>query len=201
MKENSAFKKIDKKIYIVFFVVIAIAIINAVISTYTIKKSQNITSELVNNTNPSLNTISRFNLLVTRSRMLVTNWVYLPNNQADKDSLRYLNNSSYVELRGRMIGLMNHWTDTSHAAKMEKLFKEYDELTGYHNQIMRLLVTFEDYQDPMKRFAAEEILEREVIPRSEQITNELKEITATRSEMANQQQDTILYRFNFHLVS
>ncbi|MFN8155294.1 MAG: response regulator [Bacteroidia bacterium] len=200
MKENSAFKKIDKKIYIVFFVVIAIAIINAVISTYTIKKSQNITSELVNNTNPSLNTITRFNLLVTRSRMLVTNWVYLPNNQADKDSLRYLNNSSYVELRGRMIGLMNHWTDTSHAAKMEKLFKEYDELTGYHNQIMRLLVTFEDYQDPMKRFAAEEILEREVIPRSEQITNELKEITATRSEMANQQQDTMLYRFNFLLV-
>lgn len=200
MKENSAFKKIDKKIYIVFFVVIAIAIINAVISTYTIKKSQNITSELVNNTNPSLNTITKFNLLVTRSRMLVTNWVYLPNNQADKDSLRYLNNSSYVELRGRMIGLMNHWKDTSHVAKMERLFKEYDQLTGYHSQIMRLLVTFEDYQDPMKRFAAEEILEREIIPRSEQITDELKEITSKRSEMANQQQDTMLYRFNFLLV-
>lgn len=200
MKENSAFKKIDRKIYIVFFIVIAIAIINAVISTYTIKKSQNITSELVNNTNPSLNTLTRIHLMVTRSRMLATNWVYLPNNQSDKDSLRYLNNSSYVELRGRMTGLMSHWKDTAHVAVMNHLFKEYDELTGYHNQIMRLLITFEDYQDPMKRFAAEEILESEVIPRSEKITSELKSIMATRAELANKQQDTMLYRFNFLLV-
>lgn len=200
MKEQRAFKKIDKKIYIVFFVVIAIALVNAVISTYTIKKSHGITSELVNNTNPSLNTISKFNLLVTRSRMLITNWVYLPNNQSDKDSLRYLNNSSYIELRGRMKGLMTHWPDTSQTAMMDRLFKEYDDLTGYHSQIMRLLITFEDYQDPVKRFAAEEILEREIIPRSEKITTELKEITAKRSEMAAQQQDIMLYRFDMLMV-
>lgn len=200
MKEQRAFKKIDKKIYIVFFVVIAIALVNAVISTYTIKKSHGITSELVNNTNPSLNTISKFNLLVTRSRMLITNWVYLPNNQSDKDSLRYLNNSSYIELRGRMKGLMTHWPDTSQSAMMDRLFREYDELTGYHSQIMRLLITFEDYQDPVKRFAAEEILEREIIPRSEKITTELKEITAKRSEMAAKQQDVMLYRFDMLMV-
>ena len=200
MKEQRAFKKIDKKIYIVFFVVIAIALVNAVISTYTIKKSHGITSELVNNTNPSLNTISKFNLLVTRSRMLITNWVYLPNNQSDKDSLRYLNNSSYIELRGRMKGLMTHWPDTSQSAMMDRLFRDYDDLTGYHSQIMRLLITFEDYQDPVKRFAAEEILEREIIPRSERITTELKEITAKRSEMAAKQQDIMLYRFDMLMV-
>lgn len=200
MTQNSAFKKIDKKIYVVFFIVIAIAIINAVISTITIKKSQDITSELVNNTNPSLNTITRFHLLVTRSRMLVTNWVYLPNNQSDKDSLRFLNNSNYVELRGRMNGLMIHWTDTTHVAAMNQLFKEYDVLTGYHNKIMRLLYTFEDYQNPAKLFAAEEILEREIIPRSEKISNDLRSILAARSQLANNQQDVMLYRFNFLLV-
>ena len=200
MKEQRAFKKIDRKIYIVFFVVIAIAIVNAVISTYTIKNSHTITSELVNNTNPSLNTIARFNLLVTRSRMLVTNWVYLPNNQGDKDSLRSLNNTSYVELRGRMIGLMNHWQDTTHVRMMNSLFREYDELTSYHAQIMRLLITFEDYQDPVKRFNAEEILEREVIPRSEHITVALQQIMAARNEMAAEQQDQMLYSFNSLMV-
>ncbi len=200
MKQPRSFKKIDKKIYIVFFVVIAIAIVNAVFSTYTIQKSHNITSELVNNTNPSLNTITRFNLLVTRSRMLVTNWVYLPNNQADKDSLRLLNDQSYLEIRGRMKGLMKHWKDTAHTAKMESLFKEYDVLTGFHSQIMRTLVTFEDYQDPVKRFAAEEILEREIIPRSEKITDNLKEIMVTRSDLAEQQQDHMLYSFNTLMI-
>lgn len=200
MNQERSFKKIDRKIYIVFFVVIAIAIVNAVFSTYTIKKSHNITSELVNNTNPSLNTISRFNLLVTRSRMLVTNWVYLPNNSADKDSLRQLNDNLYIEIRGRMKGLMTHWNDTSHTAKMDQLFKEYDALTGFHSQIMRLLITFEDYQDPVKRFAAEEILEREIIPRSEKITDDLKEILATRSSLATKQQDEMLYSFNTLMV-
>jgi signal transduction histidine kinase/DNA-binding response OmpR family regulator len=200
MKQPRSFKKIDKKIYIVFFVVIAIAIVNAVFSTYTIKKSHTITSELVNNTNPSLNSISRFNLLVTRSRMLATNWVYLPNNQDDKDSLKQLNNYSYIELRGRLKGLMTHWQDTAHTAKMDRIFKEYDILTGYHSQIMRQLITFEDYQDPVKRFAAEEILEREIIPRSEAITEELKEILAARSGLAAKQQDQMLYSFNTLMV-
>lgn len=200
MKQPRSFKKIDKKIYVVFFVVIAIAIVNAVFSTYTIRKSHNITSELVNNTNPSLNSIAAFNLLVTRSRMLATNWVYLPNNQADKDSLRQLNNSSYIEIRGRLKGLMAHWNDTSNTVRMNKLFTEYDFLTGYHAQIMRLLITFEDYQDPMKRFAAEEILEREIIPRSEKITDELKEILENRSGKAERQQDEMLYSFNTLMV-
>ncbi|MBL7925063.1 MAG: response regulator [Bacteroidia bacterium] len=200
MKQQRAFKKIDRKIYIVFFVVIAIAIINAVISTYTIRNSHSITSELVNNTNPSLNSLARFNLLVTRSRMLATNWVYLPNNQADKDSLRALNNQTYIELRGRMKGLMSHWKDSQDKAKMDQLFTEYDELTAYHAQIMRLLITFDDYQDPTKRFAAEEILEREILPRSEHITEALKDIMTKRSEMASQQQDRMLYSFNTLMV-
>ncbi|MBL0097907.1 MAG: hypothetical protein IPP46_16510 [Bacteroidetes bacterium] len=132
--------------------------------------------------------------------MLATNWVYLPNNQDDKDSLKQLNNYSYIELRGRLKGLMTHWQDTAHAAKMDRIFKEYDILTGYHSQIMRQLITFEDYQDPVKRFAAEEILEREIIPRSEVITEELKEILAARSGLAAKQQDQMLYSFNTLMV-
>ena len=65
MKQKRAFEKIDRKIYLVFLIVIAIAIINAVISTYTIQKSQRITSDIVNNTNPSLDALAKMNLLVT----------------------------------------------------------------------------------------------------------------------------------------
>ena len=198
--QKSAFRKIDRKIYVVFFTVIAIASINAFISTHTIKKSHQVTSDLVNNTNPSLEALTKFNLLVTRSKMLATNWVYLPANNADKDSLRIINNSTYIALRGRMKNLMSHWNDTIHTAKMNMIFIEYNELTTYHTQIMRTLSTFTDYQDPLKMFSAGEILEREILPRSEKITEELKEIMAKRSEMAAQQQDEMLYSFNSLMV-
>lgn len=200
MKQPRALKRIDRKIYIVFFVVIAIAIINAVISTYTINQSQSITSELVHTTNPSLITLSRLNLTVTRSKMLATNWVFLPNNRADKDSLRVLNNATYPELRGRMKGLMRQWTDTMHSARVNDVFLQYEQLMAYHQQITRLLVDFEDYQDPVKRFAAEEILEREILPRSERVTEDLRVIISGRSAIAAEQQDRMLYSFNNLMV-
>jgi signal transduction histidine kinase/CheY-like chemotaxis protein len=198
--QKSAFKKIDRKIYIMFFLVIAIASINALISTITIKKSHRVTSDLVNNTNPSLEALTKFNLLVTKSKMLATNWVYLPENSANKDSLRAINDAVYVELRGRTKSLMGYWNDTAHVGKMNSLFTEYNELTTYHTQIMRLLNDFDDYQDPMKMFTAGDILEREVIPRSDKITAELKVIMDKRSEMAAQQQDEMLYSFNSLMV-
>lgn len=200
MEQQRAYKKIDRKIYVVFFIVIAIAIINAVISTYTIRNSHQITSELVNNTNPSVEALARFNLLVTRSRMLATNWVYLPNVQSDKDSLRALNYITYPELKGRIRGLMQHWNDTASIAKMHSLFYTYDELIEYHSAIMGQLISFEDYSDAGKRFAAEEILESEIIPRSEHLVNELRQILAKKSQVASSEQDRMLDSFNILTV-
>jgi len=200
LDHKSAFRKIDRKIYVVFFLVILIASVNAFISTMTIKKSHQATSELVNNTNPSLEALNKFNLLVTRSKMLATNWVYLPNNNADKSSLRSINNSEYIELRGRMKNLMGYWNDTTNTANMGHIFAEYDEIAAFQTQIMRTLISFEDYQDPAKMFEASEILEREIIPRSENITEELKTITSHRNAIAANQQDEMLNNFNTLMV-
>lgn len=200
MKQQRAFKKIDRKIYVVFFIVIAIAITNAVISTYTIRNSHQITTELVNNTNPSVEAIARFNLLVTRSRMLITNWVYLPNGQSDKDSLRALNYKTYPELRGRLTGLMKYWNDKGDIKEMNNLFAAYDELIGKQSEITRQLRTFDDYNDAEKKFAAEEILETEIIPGSENLTADLHSLLTRQTEVATREQDRMLYSFNTLMV-
>ena len=197
---QGAFRKIDRKIYVVFLMVIAIALINAVISTYTIKQSQNITSDIVNNTNPSLDALSKMNLLVTRSRMLITNWVYLPNNTSDKDSLRNLNNNDYTQLKIKLSGLMSNWENKDHIKKVNELFIKYEYLMSQQSKIMRQLNTFEDYQDPVKKFAAEDILEREIIPHSEDLTAELKVILQQKTQTALTKQDDMLYQFNFLVI-
>ena len=171
MKKERAYRKIDKKIYFVLFLVIAIAILNAIFSTFVIRKSQNITSDIVNNTNPSLEALAKANLMVTQSRMLITNWVYLPENKADKEKLSALNNIEFYTLQAKIKSLMPFWEHRENISKMDKVFDDYKKLISYENQITRQLVTFDDYQDPMKKFAAEDLIETQIIPRSQAIAN------------------------------
>ncbi len=201
MKKEQAYKKLDKKIYIVFFLVIAIAIVNAVFSIYVIRKSQNITSDIVNNTNPTLEALAKVNLMVTESRMLITNWVYLPENKADKEKLKTLNNEEFSLLKARIKGLMPYWEHRPNIEKMNNVFVGYEKLIGFESQITKQLVTFDDYQDPMKKFAAEDILEREIIPKCDELSTELINITQTQTALSMDKQDQMLYSFNSLMVA
>jgi hypothetical protein len=58
---------------------------------------------------PSKDAINEFVLLVTRSRMLVTNWVYLQTNSEDKIALRQLQDTDYPALRKRIETLSQNW--------------------------------------------------------------------------------------------
>ncbi len=201
MKKERAYRKLDKKIYFVIFLVITIAIINAVFSTFVIRKSQNITYEIVENTNPSLEALAQINLMVTQSRMLITNWVYLPENKSDKAKLAALNTSQFFELKLKIKKLMPLWEHPENNYKMNKVFEDYQKLISYENKITSSLVTFDDFQDPMKKFAAEDILEREIIPLSEKITVDLREIIRLQTATSVEKQDQMLYSFKSLIIA
>ena len=200
MKQDKAFRKIDKRIYFVFFIVIAIAIVNAVISTITIQKSQRVTNDIVNTTHPSLDALGKMNLLNTRSRMLTTAWVYLPNNDGEKDSLRALNGPEYIQLRARLKSLMKYWDNPAQVKSMNRIFENYDKLIEHETVIMSTLTSFEDYRDPSKRFRAEDILETQIIPLSEDISSDIKNVLHAQTDQSLAKQDQMMYQFNSLLV-
>jgi signal transduction histidine kinase/CheY-like chemotaxis protein len=200
IKQDRAFRKIDKRIYLVFFIVIAIAIINAVISTITIQKSQRVTNDIVNITHPSLDALANMNLLNTRSRMLTTAWVYLPNNAGEKDSLRALNGPEYIQLRTRLKSLMKYWENPEQIKSMNRIFENYDKLIEYELVIMNTLTSFEDYRDPSKRFLAEDILETQIIPLSEDISSDIKNVLHAQTDQSLAKQDEMMFQFNSLLV-
>lgn len=196
MNQHRAFRKIDKKIYNIFLVVIAIAILNAVISTSTLRNSHKITSELVHTTSPSLDAIDRFNLLVNRAQLLATNWVYFPEKEIERAELKMLNDVSYIALRGRLQGLMAHWEDTTHVARINTLLSDYEILIGQQTAIMRLLPEPVDHQDSFKKSQSIVLLEHNVLPECKRISRELERISVARSKMAVAEQDRMLYGFN-----
>lgn len=191
--------KLDKRIYFVFALVVAIAIANALLSTIKIRNNKNTIFEITQYTNPTLESLEEFNLLVTRSRMFISNWVYLPNNGNDKQSLIHLNNTTYPKLKARLTNLTKGWRSESNVTQVNKLFLEYETIIREQEKIMKSLVNFEDYQDPMKKFLAEEQLESEIIPNTNKMMVKLRELIEIKKNEAKAMQDQML-QDNVHLL-
>ncbi|MBK6642205.1 MAG: hypothetical protein IPG39_13750 [Bacteroidetes bacterium] len=82
---------------------------------------------------------------------------------------------------------------------MNKLFKDYEEVIREQEKIMKSLVEFDDYQDPMKKYLAEEQLESEIIPRTNKILGNLRTIIKLKKDEAKIMQDHMV-QDNDHLL-
>lgn len=192
--------QLDKKIYFVFGAVILIAILNAISNALTISKSQAINSEIANVTQPSLRNLNKMNLLVTKSKMLITNWVYLQNNKSDKNALLDINYKEYPEVKSKLSALASSWQDKNLNDSLKKVFEDYEQFMMIEGVIMKNLATFDDYQDPVKRFAAEEALESEITPLCNQLSNKLMNIIFKKNNEATIMQAKMEESFSYLML-
>lgn len=176
--------KIDFEIYVVFIIVIGISVFNAIYSSINISGNQEVTGKIMSSDVPSLQRMEQMNLLVTRSKMYTTNWVYLPSSKDDKEKLRLIHAAEYPALKQSIATLTSKWKDKAEADSTLSVLGQFEELMVYEKQVMSTLVRFDDYEDPMKRFAAEEILENQVLPQSARIIDKLNIIIQQRKTKA-----------------
>lgn len=145
---------------------------------------------------PSKDAVNEFILLVTRSRMLVTNWVYLQTNSEDKTALRQLQDTDYPALRKRIENLARNWTDDQRA-RMDTVFHFFDSLVQIQQEsIMANLQSFENYEDPTIKFMAENSIESEVIPLTNELIARLNVIARTQGEVTEQSDQAVIDAIN-----
>jgi signal transduction histidine kinase/vacuolar-type H+-ATPase subunit F/Vma7 len=176
--------KIDFEIYVVFILAISISVFNAIYSSLNITKNQEMSNKIMAVDIPSLQALENMNLVVTRSEMYTTNWTYIASSRGDKEKLRTLQQTEYPALKNRIMELMSAWKDPENVKTTKDIFLDFEILLSYQKQIMEGLVKFDDYQDPMKKFAAEEIVESEVIPRTTQIIFKLNGVISNKKSQA-----------------
>jgi PAS domain S-box-containing protein len=141
---------------------------------------------------PSKDAINEFILLVTRSRMLVTNWVYLQTNSEDKLALRDLQDTDYPVLRKRIEKLKADWDDEQ-KARMDTVLHYFDSLVTIEREsIMAQLQNFENYEDPTLKFMAENSIESEVIPLTNVLIKKLNVIADKQSKITAQSDDEVI---------
>lgn len=175
---------IGNKILGGFLILIALFIVNVVI----IFSRGNVIDNSVNQSSqvfrPSQDAIQDFILMVTRSKMLVTNWVYLQTNQEDKTDLQQLQDNDYPELYERIKKLMPNWESDSQRLWMDTVFLKFDTLIQLQrSSIMSNLQSFEDYEDPLTKLLAEDAIESQIIPRTTELNRRLNRIAKKQGDV------------------
>ena len=175
---------ISNKILAGFIGLILIFTGYGIYSIVILNNNDRVVNDASANVRPSADVLKDFILLATRSKMLITNWVYLGNsssNNEDKEALKKLHDSEYKELKKNIQSLTSFWKDENQQFKMDTAFIKMEALLEQQQVIMSTLVTFEDYEDALDKFTTEEAIESEVLPRT-------KELLALLQELVNEKQ-------------
>jgi PAS domain S-box-containing protein len=144
------------------------------------------------NYRPSQEAIKEFTLLVTRSKMLITNWVYLQSDQAAKNELYLLQNNEYPALRKRIEKLQPMWESDSQRYWMDTVFLQFDTLINVQREsIMANLRSFENYEDPLTKLLAEDAIESQIIPRTSELVKKLKKIEEKQNQVTSKSDNEV----------
>ncbi len=178
---NTGFPRINSALLLVVVTVVA----NAVISFFLIQKSKQSIEAMTRRINPYVEALSELNLMVTESKMYATNWVYLQNSVEDKQKLRKLHQQRYPALKKKLRHLSVLRGRSDDGIRLARVFAKFNQLIDVETGIMQTLATFDDYENPEKKFACEELIETEVLPRSDELIAMAGSIVAqSRAEAA-----------------
>jgi PAS domain S-box-containing protein len=177
---------IGNKILGGFIILIALFIVNGAIIFWKGNGIDSVVNSSSENYRPSQEAIQDFVLLVTRSKMLVTNWVYLQTNQEDKEALKQLQKTDYPALYDKLNKLMPKWESEEQRRAMDTVFLKFDTLINIQKEsIMAPLQSFENYEDPITKLLAEDVIESQIIPRTSDLIRRLNHIDVQQTKVTD----------------
>lgn len=187
---------IRRKIIWGFFALIIIFGANAVYIVYTLYIGNGIIRQSQTVITPINDAVRDFTNIVTNSKMYTTNWVYLQTNDDDKNSLRAIHDHEYLEVKNRILQYSDKIDYSDEVARPDSIFMKFDELLEIERNIMLELSKFEDYEDPIKKFMAEDAIESEVLPRSSEIIAMLNGLNNYLTKQKTEIDGTLMANFN-----
>lgn len=183
---------IGNKIMAGFSALMILYIVNVAIIFFT----RNTINQVLTNSSeiirPSQDAINDFMLLVTKSKMFATNWVYLQTYEEDKQALRNLKSYEYPELKERILTLMPKWESDSQRILMDSAINSFEMMLKTQEEgVMSQLVSFDNYEDPVTKLLAEDVVVNQIIPQSVQVIKLLDKIKTKQQEITQESDNEI----------
>ncbi len=178
--------KIGNKIFGGFLILIILFVANALLIFQRGGKIDSAVNYSSESARPSKEAIVEFTLMVTQAKMFITNWVYLQTNKDDKDSFLAIREVAYPSLKERIQKLMPTWETDDQRHQMDTVFQKFDGLLKAANDnVTEKLKTFENYEDPLTKLLAEDVIESQIIPQSADLIKRLNDIASRQTEVTN----------------
>lgn len=181
-----------------FGIIIIALIINAVFTSTTLQKSENVNERIRTVQNPSTENLNELINIIENSRMLIRSWVFIDKKPetADKLNLVEIHQEKFPSVDSSLTTLSEYWdNEEEREAYLDISTTIRDTLFPKHKYIMGLLNTFESYDDPLTIFEVVPMVEEggEVMSLTDTIVGKLNEIsnhhemiiTEARAEMDN----------------
>ncbi len=177
---------IGKKILFSFLILITIFAANAGYSILTINNSDQTIRLNKEVTDPSVNSLNEFRHMVTRSKMLITNWVYIRGNMNDQARLDSLHRYRYPELKSHLKNLSANWEKKQEAQELDSVLASFEVALGNQREdIMNVLNSFEAYEDFMIKSEVEETLVSNILPQLDRVESRLEVLANSKMAEKN----------------
>ncbi len=182
---------IGRKIKVSFILIITVNVIYGVYTYITLSNSIDILDKVTNKITRSVDAINAFKDVVENSRSYATNWVYVSKYEKDKEQLVEIHSNSYPDLKLELLDQI----DTTALAGVDLTLKaalvSFDSILISQKTIVEILHSEEEYEDIINVLISEELLERNIIPKSGNLVERIdlalgekkQELSALTNEM------------------
>src|SRR5690554_2434366 len=177
---------IGKKIGTGFGVLILLTLIVFVTTYITLQESREINDRISSVNQPSTKLLQELKTSVLETRLFLITWLKERKEHEDKVKLVQYQNEIYPETKRELEQLSKSWT-VDQQDSLQKLFEDIEHLfQAQQNDVITILEKFEDYEEPMNLFFAENSMEAggDIHYYYNEVLSELNELISTQKMYA-----------------
>ena len=178
-------------------IIIIVALLSSSLSLVMLTRSQNMLNQSFSVITPSVEAINDLLLLVTRSKMYITNWIHLPDNIDDKEDLILLHNEQFPEVKDRISRLKRDWQNKENVHRVDSIIIAFDDILQTEQSVMNILNRSEDYNDGTKREKAIRLVNEMIIPNSNTLISNLEELEESKLKEKKADGDSVERSLNW----
>jgi serine phosphatase RsbU (regulator of sigma subunit) len=189
---------VGTRIWSGFGILIFLSLINFILTFKTVSESSEINKEITEIYNPSVDKLEELNLMLVRSKLLITNWLSQQKaTQSSKIDLPKLIYEDYPKLEKDLKELSQNW-DEEEQEQLNVLIEKIHTLFASHSEVMNMLSTFADYEDPLSKILAEEVVNDGAIEtQTTEVLEIVDELSMKQLIQTEEVSDNMLESFQF----
>jgi PAS domain S-box-containing protein len=183
---------IRHRIYLASLLFAFLFIINRIVAFISIYKTRNAASNVLNVIDPSITGLGDFRNMVMQSKMNTASWIFVQDNQTDKESLLKIH-EQYGILKAGLLKLSQQWEKKNEADSLNLAFSKFESIESNEKTIMDLLHQAGDDTNPIQQLKAETIFRDSIAGQTNSLGKTIDFIASQQRSLRLKQQN-ILYQ-------